>query len=87
MHECGSFVDVSARRMRDALRAATFYYMGVLDIESGFEDGLIGHQADYMFEVDYPFRISPIYEGCAVDGFGIYDALRGGRPTIRTRRV
>ena len=78
MQDCGSLVDVSERRMRGSLRAATFYYMRMLDIESGVEDGLIGQQADYMFEVDFPFRISPIYEGYAADGFVIYDALRGG---------
>ena len=81
LQDCGSLVDVSERRMRGSLRAATFYYMRMLDIESGVEDGLIGHQADYMFEVDFPFRISPIYEGYAADGFVIYDALRDGTPS------
>ena len=51
-----------------------------MDIERGVEDGLIGHQSDYMIEVDYPCRNSPIYEGYSVDGFVIYDALRGGPP-------
>ena len=80
MQGCGAFADVSERRMRGALRAATFYYVRMLDIENGVEDGLIGRQADYMFAVDYPSRVSPIYDGYSIDGFVIYDALRDGHP-------
>ena len=82
LEDVGKTAQVNERRMRDSLRAAMFYYMRLLDVESGVEDGLLGRIADYMFEVDSTLRDSPLYDGYDMNGFVIYDALRDSPPVM-----
>ena len=66
------------RRMRETLRAATVYYMRLLDIQSGVEPVETYKLQEIDFDVDNPLLSSPLYVGDDINGFVVYSARRDG---------